>query len=61
MLQSVAYADTAKCNLFSLTYMLKKGWKMSGDDNGITITKGRVSLKCKNKERLPICNETGTI
>ena len=44
ILQSVAYADAAKCNLFSLTYMMKKGWKMSGDDNGITITKDKVSL-----------------
>jgi hypothetical protein len=31
--------STGKYNLFSLKKMMKKGWKLSGDDNAIVLTK----------------------
>ena len=33
-----------KYNLFSLGTMMKKGWQMSGDDQGIIISKGGIQL-----------------
>ena len=37
-IQNVAYSTSAT-NIFSLTYMMKKGWAMEGDNDGITLTK----------------------
>ena len=35
----VTYCPTAKFNLFSTSLLLMKGWKMRGDEKGITMTK----------------------
>ena len=43
-LTDVTVLPGGKYNLFSLGTMMKKGWQMSGDDQGITISKGGVQL-----------------
>lgn len=48
-LADVAHTPTAKYNLFSLTCMLKKGWTMIGNEKGITLTKGDVTLNFDHK------------
>lgn len=48
-LQDAAYAKDAKYNLFNLTYMIKKGWKMSGDNDSITLRQGTNELKFTTK------------
>ena len=38
-MQDVTLLPMGKYNIFSLTKMMKKGWKLSGDDNAIVLTK----------------------
>ena len=38
IMQDVTLLPAGKYNLFSLTKMMKKGWKLSGDDNAIVLT-----------------------
>ena len=40
MLTQVTYVPEGRYNLFSLTRMMKNGWSMSGDMDGIVLTKG---------------------
>ena len=39
-LTDVTVLPTGKYNLFSVTQMLKKGWKLSGNDQALTLAKG---------------------
>ena len=48
-LKNVAYAKDAEYNLFSLTYMMMKGWTMLGDKEKIILKKGDTELKFTHK------------
>ena len=48
-LQNLAHAPEAKYNLFSITCMMNKEWKMVGDVNGIVLTKGDTKLHFNHK------------
>ena len=48
-LKNVAYAKDAEYNLFSLTYMMMKGWTMLGDKEKIILKKGDTELKLTHK------------
>ena len=43
-IQDVVLVKGLKCNLFSITAMLNKGWKLQGDKNGVKIKKGSVMM-----------------
>ena len=43
-IQDVSIMPTAKFNLFSVTQMFKKGWKMEGDEESIRLTKGEMTI-----------------
>jgi Reverse transcriptase (RNA-dependent DNA polymerase) len=44
IITDVALTENCPFNLFSLTKMMNKGWKLSGDSNGIKLNKGDKSL-----------------
>ena len=48
-LQDVAYAKDAQYNLFSLTYMMKKGWSMTANNDEIILKKGKIQLSFNSK------------
>ena len=48
-LQDVAYAKDTKYNLFTLSYMMKKGWSMTANNEEIILKKGKVQLKFNSK------------
>ena len=43
-IQDVSIIPAAKFNLFSVTQMFKKGWKMEGDEESIRLTKGEMTI-----------------
>jgi hypothetical protein len=54
----VALIKSCPCNLFSVTKMMREGWKWSGDgENGITLSKGGNSLSFD----VPVATPKGVI
>jgi hypothetical protein len=45
----VTYLQNGKFNLFSISQMLNKGWKMKGSEDNITISKDKLRLYLEKK------------
>jgi hypothetical protein len=52
-LTNVHFIPEAICNLFSLTSVMTKGWKLSGDQSGICIQKGDKKIMFEQKIKSP--------
>jgi hypothetical protein len=48
-IQDVTILKNGKFNLFSLSQMLKKGWKLTGNDEYIAISKGDLEIRFDQK------------
>lgn len=49
VLTEVLYMEGLTCNIISVTRMLKKGFKINGDQNYLTLTKSYMTITAKNK------------
>ena len=52
-IKDVAYAKGASCNLFRLTYMLRKGWEIHGTGDYIKLKKDKITITFDIKIRTP--------
>ena len=53
VIHDVVYSKTTKFNLFSITSMINKGWKLHGDEKALTLTKRKTRIAFDIKVKTP--------